>query len=114
MVLESPFSSLHKIVAAVSFKFTESIVGTSQLVHTFLKRGERIKKETRNSRVGRASSDYGNRLKLVSHSPMFPNSKGEGTRLPSHDTRNKQAKLPPYISKTPSNHAESNILLSGL
>lgn len=56
---------------------------------------EKRKRQETEDRAGAGLSMNTNSLEFISHHPFVPKAKGEGKRLPSHDTRNKQAEFPP-------------------
>lgn len=60
---------------------------------------EEINRQETEGRARRASSEDCNSLRFITHSLYVTQSKGEGKKLLSHDTRNKKAQLPLYISK---------------
>lgn len=60
---------------------------------------EEINRQETEGRARRASSEDCNSLRFITHSLYVTQSKGEGKKLLSHDTRNKQVQLPLYISK---------------
>lgn len=65
--------------------------GPAYLLNMPEKRIEKRKREKTEDSVRRTLSEYCSGLKFIYHPPFIPKQKGEGKRLSSRDTRNKQA-----------------------